>query len=122
VTEDNIGILNAEAVNTFRLQRGVRPWGARTASSDPEWRYVPIRRLFIMLRRSLEAGLVWIALEPNKHKHWEVLRTRVSDFLAVLYQKGMLAGGNLEEAFFVKCDAETNPPDSVDKGIVVCDM
>ena len=60
VTEDHIGLLNADAVNTFRLQRGVRPWGARTASSDPQWRYIPVRRLFIMLRRSLEAGFAWI--------------------------------------------------------------
>ena len=53
ITEDHIGILNADSINTFRLQRGVRPWGARTASSDPDWRYISIRRLFIMLRRSL---------------------------------------------------------------------
>src|SRR5262249_13985125 len=49
VTEDHVGILNSDCVNTFRLQRGVRPWGARTASSDPEWRYISVRRLFIML-------------------------------------------------------------------------
>jgi uncharacterized protein len=122
VTEDHIGILNAEAVNTFRIQRGVRPWGARTASSDPEWRYIPIRRLFIMLRRSLEAGFAWITFEPNNHKTWEVVRTRVSEFLGGLYQKGMLAGGNLEEAFFVKCDAETNPPEQVDSGFLICDI
>ncbi len=122
VTEDHIGILNAEAVNTFRIQRGVRPWGARTASSDPEWRYIPIRRLFIMLRRSLEAGFAWITFEPNNHKTWEVVRTRVHEFLAGLYQKGMLAGGNLEEAFFVKCDAETNPPEQVDSGMLICDV
>jgi len=122
VTEDHIGILNAEAVNTFRIQRGVRPWGARTASSDPEWRYIPIRRLFIMLRRSLEAGFAWITFEPNNHKTWEVVRTRVHEFLGGLYQKGMLAGGNLEEAFFVKCDAETNPPEQVDSGMLICDV
>lgn len=122
VTEDHIGILNAEAVNTFRIQRGVRPWGARTASSDPEWRYIPVRRLFIMLRRSLESGFAWITFEPNNHATWEVLRTRVTEFLAGLYQKGMLAGGNLEEAFFVKCDAETNPPEQVDSGILICDI
>ena len=57
----------ATSVNTFRLQRGVRPWGARTASSDPEWRYISVRRLFIMLRRSLEAGFAWITFEPNNH-------------------------------------------------------
>ncbi|HEX3761021.1 MAG TPA: phage tail sheath C-terminal domain-containing protein [Kofleriaceae bacterium] len=122
VTEDHIGQLNAESVNTFRIQRGVRPWGARTASSDPEWRYVPIRRLFIMLRRSLEAGFAWIAFEPNNHVTWEIVRRRVSEFLAGLHTKGMLAGGNLEEAFFVKCDAETNPADQVDNGMLLCDI
>jgi uncharacterized protein len=122
VTEDHIGILNSEAVNTFRLQRGVRPWGARTASSDPEWRYVPIRRLFIMLRRSIESGFAWITFEPNNHVTWELTRRRVTEFLGSLYTKGMLAGGNLEEAFFVKCDAETNPADQVDSGILICDI
>lgn len=122
ITEDHIGILNADSVNTFRIQRGVRPWGARTASSDPEWRYIPIRRLFIMLRRSLEAGFAWMAFEPNNHLTWEVLRSRVTTFLSGLYQQGMLAGGNLEEAFFVKCDAETNPPEQIDNGILICDI
>lgn len=122
ITEDHLGILNAEAVNTFRIQRGVRPWGARTASSDPEWRYIPIRRLFIMLRRSLEAGFAWITFEPNNHQTWETVRTRVIEFLGGLYQQGMLAGGNLEEAFFVKCDAETNPADQVDGGFLICDI
>jgi len=122
VTEDHIGQLNAESVNTFRIQRGVRPWGARTASSDPEWRYIPIRRLFIMLRRSLEAGFAWITFEPNNHGTWEIVRRRVTEFLAGLHQQGMLAGGNLEEAFFVKCDAETNPADQVDNGMLICDI
>jgi hypothetical protein len=122
ITEDHIGILNADAVNTFRIQRGVRPWGARTASSDPEWRYIPIRRLFIMLRRSLEAGFAWITFEPNNHITWEIVRRRVTEFLAGLHTKGMLAGGNLEEAFFVKCDAETNPAELVDNGMLICDI
>ena len=122
LTEDHIGILNSDSVNTFRIQRGVRPWGARTASSDPEWRYVPVRRLFIMLRRSLEAGFAWITFEPNNHITWEIVRRRVHEFLAGLYTKGMLAGGNLEEAFFVKCDAETNPAEQVDSGLLICDI
>ncbi|HMG52303.1 MAG TPA: phage tail sheath C-terminal domain-containing protein [Kofleriaceae bacterium] len=122
VTEDHIGILNAESVNTFRIQRGVRPWGARTASSDPEWRYIPTRRLFIMLRRSLEAGFAWITFEPNNHITWEIVRRRVTEFLAGLHTRGMLAGGNLEEAFFVKCDAETNPAEQVDSGMLICDI
>jgi uncharacterized protein len=122
LTEDHIGILNAESVNTFRLQRGVRPWGARTASSDPDWRYIPVRRLFIMLRRSLEAGFAWTTFEPNTEKTWNSLRNRTMEFLSNLYSMGMLVGGNPEEAFFVKCDAENNPPDQVDNGLLVCDV
>jgi hypothetical protein len=122
VTEDHIGILNADSVNTFRLQRGVRPWGARTASSDPEWRYISVRRLFIMLRRSLEAGFAWITFEPNNHRTWELVNQRTSTFLTDLHNKGMLVGGNPEEAFFVKCDAETNPPDQVDSGMLLCEI
>ena len=122
VTEDHIGLLNAEAVNTFRLQRGVRPWGARTASSDPEWRYVPIRRLFIMLRRSLEAGFAWTSFEPNTPATWSLVERRIDTFLAELFTLGMLSGGNAAEAYFVKCDAENNPPEQVDNGQLVCDV
>jgi hypothetical protein len=122
ITEDHIGLLNSEAVNTFRLQRGVRPWGARTASSDPEWRYVSIRRLFIMLRRTLDAGFSWITFEPHAAPTWQTIRDRVRAFLAELHGKGMLAGGNPDEAFFVKCDAENNPPEQVNTGILVCDI
>jgi len=122
VTEDHLGVLNADSVNTFRLQRGVRPWGARTASSDPQWRYLTVRRLFIMLRRSLEAGFNWIVFEPNTESTWSFLRDRITAFLTTLHTKGMLVGGNAEEAFFVKCDAENNPPDQVDNGLLVCDV
>jgi len=122
ITEDHIGILNADSINTFRLQRGVRPWGARTASSDPEWRYISVRRLFIMLRRSLEAGFAWITFEPNNHRTWELVTQRTITFLTDLHNKGMLVGGNPEEAFFVKCDAETNPPDQVDSGMLLCEI
>jgi uncharacterized protein len=122
VTEDHIGILNSDAVNTFRLQRGVRPWGGRTASSDPQWRYIPIRRLFIMLRRSLEAGFAWSTFEPHTPDTWNALKGRTEAFLTKLYTLGMFAGGNAGEAFFVKCDAENNPPDQVEDGLLVCDI
>ena len=122
VTEDHIGILNSDAVNTFRLQRGIRPWGARTASSDPQWRYISVRRLFIMLRRSLEAGFAWITFEPNNQRTWSLVRDRTTAFLSDLYTRGMLVGGNPEDAFFVKCDAETNPPEQVDSGMLICDI
>ncbi|MGE3454217.1 MAG: phage tail sheath family protein [Kofleriaceae bacterium] len=122
ITEDHIGLLNSESINTFRLQRGVRPWGARTASSDPQWRYISVRRLFIMLRRSLEAGFAWITFEPNNQRTWDLVKDRTVAFLSDLHNRGMLVGGNPEQAFFVKCDAETNPPDQVDNGMLICDV
>jgi hypothetical protein len=122
ISEDDLGLLNHDAVNTFRLQRGVRPWGARTASSDPSWRYVTVRRLFIMLRRSLEAGFAWATFEPNDRETWRTVSRNASEFLADLWKRGMLVGGKAEEAFFVKCDAETNPQDAIDQGILTCDI
>jgi uncharacterized protein len=122
VTEDHLGILNASGVNSFRLQRGIRPWGARTASSDPDWRYINVRRLFIMLRRTLDQGFAWVTFEPNTETTWSQLRVFTSTFLEGLWKKGMLVGGKPEDAFFVQCDAETNPPDNIDKGILICNI
>ncbi len=122
VSEDDLGLLNHDAVNTFRIQRGVRPWGARTASSDPNWRYLTVRRLFIMLRRSLETGFAWVTFEPNTPTTWDTLLRNTTEFLTDLWKRGMLVGGKAEEAFFVKCDAETNPPDNIDLGILTCDI
>lgn len=122
VTEDHLGALNAEGVNCFRVSRGIRPWGARTASSDPEWRYINVRRLFIMLRRSIESGLNWVTFEPNTPATWDTVQGQVRYFLEKLFEQGMLAGGKAEEAFYVKCDAETNPPEQVDLGYLVCEI
>jgi len=122
VTEDHLGSLNSEGINSFRISRGIRPWGARTASSDPSWRYINVRRLFIMLRRSLDRGMAWVSFEPNDNKTWETVEDMTKRFCRQLYQRGMLAGGNPEEAFYVKCDAETNPPDEVAKGQLICQV
>jgi phage tail sheath protein FI len=122
ITEDHLGALNAEGVNCFRVSRGIRPWGARTASSDPEWRYINVRRLFIMLRRSIESGLSWVTFEPNTPQTWDTVHRQVHYFLEKLFEQGMLAGGKAEGAFYVKCDAETNPPEQVDLGQLVCEI
>jgi uncharacterized protein len=122
LTEDDQGLLNAEAINCFRMSRGIRPWGARTASSDPDWRFINVRRLFIMLRRALEEGSRWVVFEPNTPNTWDSLKTRVRSFLEKLYEKGMFAGGSPEESFYVKCDAETNSPEVRDQGLLVCEV
>jgi uncharacterized protein len=122
VTEDDLGVLSAEGVNVLRLGRGIRPWGARTASSDPRWRYINVRRLFIMLLRSIESGMAWVTFEHNNEKTWESVRDMVSGFLGDLYQTGMFAGGKPEDCYFVRCDAETNPPEAVSQGLLVCEI
>jgi len=118
VTEDDLGALNAEGINVFRIARGIRPWGARTASSDPDWRFVNVRRLFIMLRRSLEAGMQWVPFENNDNKTWESLTDMVTAFMGDIHQMGMFSGGKPEDSFYVRCNEETNPPDAVNKGIL----
>jgi phage tail sheath protein FI len=122
VTEDHLGALNAEGINCFRIQRGIRPWGGRTASSDPDWRYINVRRLFIMIRRALETGMAWMTFEPNDERTWATVRNLTTSFLSQLYQIGMFAGGKAEEAFYVKCDAELNTSDVVDKGQLICQI
>jgi phage tail sheath protein FI len=122
VTEDDLGLLAAEGVNVIKLGRGIRPWGARTASSDPRWRYVNVRRLFIMLRRSIEAGMAWVTFEHNSEKTWESVRDMVAGFLGDLYQRGMFASGKPEDCYFVRCGAETNPPEAVSQGILACEI
>ncbi len=120
VTEDDLGVLNQEGINAFRIIRGIRPWGARTASSDPDWRYINVRRLFVMLRRSLEAGMAWATFEPNNSRTWAAISDTTRDFLAGLHQRGMFAAATPEEAYFVKCDEETNPPEDVKSGLLTC--
>jgi len=81
-----------------------------------------VRRLFIMLRRSLEAGFAWLTFEPNHNPTWDYVGRTVTWFLTGLWKQGMLAGGKEDEAFFVKCDAETNPADNIDNGILTCEI
>jgi uncharacterized protein len=122
VTEDDLGALGAEGVNVLRLGRGIRPWGVRTASSDPMWRYINVRRLFIMLRRSIESGMAWVTFEHNTDRTWDSVRDMVSGFLGDLHQRGMFAGGKPEDCYFVRCDAETNPADAVARGVLTCEI
>ena len=122
VTEDHLGDLNTEGVNVIRFLRGIRPWGVRTASSDPDWRFISVRRLFIMLRRALEAGMTWVPFEPNDANTWKSLEDMVGSFLDTLHGRGMFAGGKPEDSYYVKCDTETNPPDSVNQGRLVCEI
>ncbi len=124
VTEDHLGLLNGDGINTLRSfpGRGTRLWGARTLSEDPDWRFINVRRLFIMLRRALEEGTQWAVFEPNTPRTWEKLSGMVGDFLRELWGRGFFAGAGPEDSYFVKCDADTNPLELRDDGKMVMEI
>jgi phage tail sheath protein FI len=117
-------LLNPVGVNCIRAfsGRGIRVWGARTLSSDPSWRYVSIRRLFNYLEESIMGGTQWVVFEPNDDALWAKVRRTISAFLVNEWRKGALFGLTPDEAFFVKCDRETNPAEGIDAGQVVCEI
>jgi phage tail sheath protein FI len=115
-------MLNPLGVNCLRFfpGRGYRVWGARTASSDPEWKYVNIRRYFNYLEASIDRGTQWAVFEPNGERLWANVRTTVSDFLYNEWVTGALLGSRPEEAFFVRCDRSTMTQNDLDNGRLVC--
>ena len=115
-------VLNPVGVNCIRFfaREGVRVWGARTlAPSASNWRYLNVRRLFNMIEESIAINTRWVVFEPNAGPLWKDIQRDVGAFLTLLWRQGALAGARPEDAFFVKCDAETNPPEVVDAGQVV---
>jgi phage tail sheath protein FI len=122
ITPEEQGELNQAGVNCIRLfsREGIRVWGARTlAAASSEWRYLNVRRLFNMIEESIAQNTRWVVFEPNDVSLWKAIRRDVSAFLMTLWRDGALAGASPEAAFFVKCDAETNPPEVIDQGRVV---
>ncbi|WP_433262996.1 phage tail sheath family protein [Actinosynnema sp. CS-041913] len=117
-------LLNPIGVNCVRSfpGRGIRVWGARTLSSDPAWRYLNVRRLFNYLEESILNGTQWVVFEPNDDALWARIRRTISAFLVTEWRKGALFGLTPDEAFYVKCDRETNSAESIDLGQVVCEV
>lgn len=115
-------VLNPEGINCFRFfeGRGMRLWGARTMSSDPEWKYVNLRRYFAYLERSIDKGTQWAVFEPNGERLWANVRSTIQDFLLNEWQNGALLGEKPEKAFFVKCDRSTMSQNDLDNGRLVC--
>ncbi len=124
ITQAEQGGLNKVGINCIRSfpGRGIRIWGARTLSSDPEWRYINVRRLFNYVAESIMEGTQWSVFEPNDEKLWIQLRIAVSNFLTRTWNEGALFGSTPTEAFFVKCDSETNPPEVIEAGQVICEI
>ncbi len=124
VTKGEHDLLNPIGVNVIRSfpGRGIRIWGARTLSSDPAWRYINVRRLFNMIEESIERGTQWVVFEPNDQFLWGRVRRDVSAFLTNVWRTGALFGTTPAQAFYVKCDEETNPPEQRDLGQLVVEI
>lgn len=122
LSERDVEALSARGINTFGVFGGgdARVWGARTASSDPEWKYVNVRRYFNYLEHSIDQGTQWTVFEPNGEPLWATLRSAISDFLLTEFRRGALAGEKPEHAFHVKCDRTTMTQNDLDDGRLVC--
>ena len=118
-------ILNPEPNNINVLRdfrhagRGLRVWGARCITSDTEWKYINVRRLFIFIEKSIEEGLQWAVFEPNDYRLWARVTQSISAFLTRVWRDGALMGQKPEEAFFVKCDRTTMTQDDIDNGRLI---
>jgi len=116
--------LNPIGVNCIRSfpGRGIRVWGGRTLSSNPSWRYINVRRLFNYVEKSIENGTQWVVFEPNDRKLWARVRRDATAFLKTVWRDGALFGSSPDEAFYVKCDDELNPPESRDLGRLIIEI
>jgi phage tail sheath protein FI len=116
--------LNPDGINCIRTfaGQGIRVWGARTLSSDPEWRYLNVRRLFNYIEKSILNGTSWVVFEPNDHKLWDSVKRTITMFLRRVWRDGALFGQTPAQAFFVKCDEENNPPENRDAGILTVEI
>ncbi len=117
-------LLNPDGINCLRSfpGRGHRVWGGRTLSSDPEWKYVNVRRYFLYLERSIEKSTQWIVFEPNGERLWANVRTTVEDFLYSEWFNGRLLGPTPKVAYFVRCDRSTMTQNDLDNGRLVCEI
>jgi phage tail sheath protein FI len=117
-------VLNPLGINCLRSfsGRGQRLWGARTASSDPEWKYVNVRRYFLYLEASIERGTHWVVFEPNGERLWANVRETIESFLYNEWRSGALLGSTPEEAYFVRCDRSTMTQNDLDNGRLICEI
>ncbi|MFF4874596.1 MULTISPECIES: phage tail sheath subtilisin-like domain-containing protein [unclassified Micromonospora] len=122
VTRPEHDVLNPKGVNVIRYfaGEGIRVWGARTLAAEAsEWRYLNVRRLSIAIEQAIANGTRWMVFEPNDFTLWRSIRRDIGAFLTRVWRDGALLGRSPEEAFFVKCDEETNPSEVRDAGMVI---
>jgi uncharacterized protein len=124
ITEAEQQILNPDGINCIRFfdGRGIRIWGARTLSSDPEWKYINVRRYFLYLEQSIDKGTQWAVFEPNGERLWANVKRTIEDFLLNEWQNGALLGDRPEKAYFVRCDRTTMAQSDLDNGRLICQI
>jgi Bacteriophage tail sheath protein len=124
ITKSEHDVLNPVNINCIRAfpGRGIRVWGARTLSSDPAWRYINVRRLFNFVEQSILGGTQWVVFEPNDQHLWGGIKRTINAFLYRVWLDGALFGRTPDQAFYVKCDEETNPQEVIEAGQVVCEI
>jgi phage tail sheath protein FI len=121
VTNAEQADLNDAGVNVIRFfdREGIMLWGARTRDPESEWRYLNLRRLFIMMEQSILRSTRWLVFEPNDRSTWKNVTRDCTAFLTHLWRDGALVGRTPQEAFFVQCNEESNPPESIDLGLLI---
>ena len=121
---DSLAALNANGVNCIRAfpARGIRVWGARTLSPDPDWTYLNVRRLVLTVLRWIELNMTWATFEPNVPALWARIERELGTYLTGLWRAGALQGDSVTDAFFVRCDAELNPAATRERGQVVTEI
>ena len=124
ISDTQQDVLNPRGINVIRVfpDRGLRVWGARTLSPDPQWKYINVRRLFNFIEASIHQGTQWAVFEPNNETLWANVRRSIADFLRIQWRNGALQGLKEEEAFFVKADRTTMTQDDIENGHLVVEI
>ncbi len=124
INEAEQGVLNPEGINCLRPfpGRGIRVYGARTLSSNPDWRYVNVRRLLLMIEQAVDESTQWSVFEPNTFNLRQLIRLSLSGFLETLWRQGALVGSTSDEAFYIRCDETNNPPEIVSEGKLIAEV
>jgi len=121
-TDAQQDVLNPIGVNVIRSfpASGIVIWGARTLAtlSDPEYRYIPVRRTAIFLEQSIYSGIQWAVFEPNDEPLWASLRLNINSFMMLQFRAGAFQGQSATDAFFVKVDSTTTTQADIDAGVV----
>lgn len=118
------GRLNPTGINAIRAfpGRGLRVWGSRTLSSDPEWRFLTARRVVDAIERTLEGALGWVVFEPNSPMTRQSVAVSIATLLERLWRAGILSGDRPADAFHVKCDSDNNSDDATARGELLAEV